>query len=202
MTTQPPIADRPFRRVHVVVSGFLQRYGDRNGMARLWRALHECASEDTAILHCTWNDDFRDTAEFVWRYRATQGEPTRIALYGYSWGVAGCIRLARELQKRGMGVDYLVSSDGVYRHWYPLGSWRAMVSWSRLVVPANVANVFWFRQRSNLPAGHDIVAEDRTKTQVLNPVTLTRTHQYMDDAPEFAARSIQVAHWLHGEAAA
>lgn len=201
MTEQTPIADRPFRRVHVVVSGFLQRYGDRNGMARLWRALHGCASEDTAILHHRWNDDFRDAAEFIWRYRATQGEPTRIALYGYSWGVAGCLRLARELQKRGMGVDYLVSSDGVYRHWYPLGSWRAMVSWSKLVVPSNVANVLWFRQRSNLPAGHDIVAEDSSKTQVFKPVVLEQTHQYMDDAPMFHAKSVEVAKLLAGEAA-
>lgn len=201
MTEQTPIADRPFRRVHVVVSGFLQRYGDRNGMARLWRALHSQADADTAILHQRWCDDFRDVAEFVWRYRATQGEPTRIALYGYSWGVAGCLRLARELQKRGMGVDYLVSSDGVYRHWYPLGSWRAMVSWSRLVVPSNVANVFWFRQRANLPAGHEIVAEDRAKTQVFKPVVLTSTHQYMDDAPMFHAKAIEVSKWLSGEAA-
>lgn len=201
MTEQTPIADRPFRRVHVVVSGFLQRYGDRNGMARLWRALHAQADADTAILHQRWCDKFSDVAEFVWRYRATQGEPTRIALYGYSWGVSGCLRLARELQKRGMGVDYLVSSDGVYRHWYPLGSWRAMVSWSKLVVPSNVANVFWFRQRQNLPAGHDIVAEDRTKTQVFKPVVLTSTHQYMDDSPMFHAKAVEVAKWLAGEAA-
>ena len=173
------------KNYHVVISGFLQTEGKPNGMIRLWRDLHRAQSgPDTLVLLRTWNDAMDTLAEFIWRLAA---DDVSVKIYGYSWGGAAAMRLAKGLQKRGIGVREMVLSDAVYRHGYWLGNWRALVPFSTLRVPANVECVRWLRQQGGFwkISGHTIVADCPRKTAVLNPILVTCSHTYMDDLPSF-----------------
>jgi hypothetical protein len=112
------------------------------------------------------------------------------------------VLLARELAGCGINVRALVLSDPVYRHGYRLGQWRAMVPWSRIKVPTNVAEVWWFRQKNPRfgfrsgswwhPSGHELLVETE-ETIVHGPWILEREHDSMDDAEEFHETASQVA---------
>ncbi len=170
---------------HIVISGFLQTEGKPNGMIRLWRDLHKShAGPDTLVLLRTWNDNMNTLAEFIWRLAA---DNVSVKIYGYSWGGAAAMRLARGLQRRGINVLNMVLSDAVYRHGYWLGNWRALVPFSCLTVPSNVKVVQWFRQQGELwrISGHTVIAEDPNKTWILPAHIALCSHAYMDDLPVF-----------------
>lgn len=186
-------ADAPIRAWHVCVAGFLQTEGEPTGIVRLWRRLHQQHSDPrTRVELRSWADRTDTLAELIWRLRP-DNHPPLIRLYGYSWGGAACVRLARDLQKRGLPVASMVLSDAVYRHPYWAGNWRAFVPLSRLVVPANVREVFWFRQQNNWPSGHTLVAA--YPQTVIHPAHVIGWfgHQYMDDLDEFHRLAEHVA---------
>lgn len=187
------ISQRPaIHTWHVLCAGFLQREGDPNGFLRLWHELHaEHAGPDTCVLLRQWSDDTNRLAELI--FRLCNRTAPCIVLYGYSWGGWSAVLLARQLQRRGLFVDHLVLCDAVYRHWYWLGQWRAFWPWKRIVIPANVAEVTWFRQRFDWPRGHDVVAEDGRETRVHEPREVRVAHVYMDDLAEFRATAKAIA---------
>lgn len=114
-------------------------------------------------------------------------------LAGYSWGGYTAIKLAQQLAKRGLRVRHIILSDAVYRHHYWLGQWRALVPWTKIVIPKNVQEVTWFYQRQNLPRGHNIVALNG-KT-IINPGISVHgiTHKYMDDCDQFHEAVLRIA---------
>ncbi len=186
-----------FSEFHIVISGFLQNEGKVHGMVRLWGDLyHEHACEDTLVMMKTWNDNMDSLAEFIWRM-ADDGPIIRV--YGYSWGGAAAMKLAKALKKRGHKVCTMVLSDAVYRHSYWLGNWRAFVRCFKIVVPSNVKGVWWFRQKSKFGrlSGHDIVADQSSvgfdKATVLQPVWCNCSHQYMDDSLLFHNKAREIA---------
>jgi hypothetical protein len=87
----------------------------------------------------------------------------------------------------------MVLSDPVYRS--PLGMfrWLALFSWRRIRVPANVRAVHWFRQRSSLPAGHELWPERKERTTISPAVWAEVSHQYMDDLRLFHRECERVA---------
>ncbi len=181
------------RTWHVVISGFLQHEGLPVGMVRLWHDLHEShAGPDAYVLFCKWNADWAALAELIGRYRETE-EP-RIAIYAYSWGGMSAVFLSRQLQRRGIDVKWMVLSDPVYRHSYPLGNWRTLVPWSEIVVPTNVDWVDSFRQRTSWLRAHRVVAADSDETHVSAPWMARHIdHSHMDDLVEFQKRCREVA---------
>lgn len=182
------------RQWHVVISGFLQRQGHPNGMLRLAMQLHrQYASNDCMVELRLWQEDMKGLAEKIWLTRPADSRPPRVKIYGYSWGGAAALQLAEQLWDRSIDVEYVVLSDAVYRHRYWLGNWRACWPFSSLIVPPNVRRVAWYRQRRNWPRGHDVIAATPHKTDITNGAILDATHAYMDDAPQFIAKCLEVA---------
>ena len=179
---------------HIVLSGFLQRAGDVNGVVLIWNELRRLVHgrpDAVAQLH-SWNANLVDLAELIARTRPSEEMP-RVHIYGYSWGGQSAVNLARELGRRGVPVDRLVLSDAVYRHWYKLGWWRAFVPWLKIRVPDTVRRVTHFRQQQSLPMGHIVQAENPGLTTV-DPVVLLRVdHKWMDDAAEFRCACLEAA---------
>jgi pimeloyl-ACP methyl ester carboxylesterase len=199
------MASPPIRNWHIVISGFLQTEGTVSGCVSLWRKLQRLSDDNTSVILHSWKDNFSDLAELIWRFSPADEHKLCIKVYAYSWGGYSAILLARALQKRGLNVRALVLSDAVYRHWYLLGQWRAMVPGSRIIVPDNVREVFWFRQREPriqfgngwrnvlCPAGHRVVAKNKSATKVHEPVILKVSHSYMDEAKQFQQEAVRVA---------
>jgi len=166
---------------YIVIGGYLQREGEPNGMVRLWRWLHgRHTSSVCRVEFRTWNDRFESLVELIWLLRPN-GRATVIYLYGYSWGGMSAVLLARQLQQRGIRVKRLTLADAVYRHWYWLGQWRALVPWSRIKIPSNVQEVSWMRQTMGWPCGHNLVAVDPQQTMIHGPLIGSVNHYYMDD---------------------
>lgn len=198
-------------RWHVVISGFLQNEGDPTGMVMIWRKLRALASEHSCVELRSWNDNFANLAELIYRFKPAQGHPT-INVYAYSWGGMSAMHFAEELAKRdNMGIENMVLSDPVYRHRYWLGQWRAMMPWSEIVVPQNVKAVWWYKQTNPRfdfrtgsiipkiqPQGHKLICLSPS-TRVngdrksCRPILLTNDHNHMDDAQKFRLKCLEVA---------
>ena len=171
---------------HVVIPGLLQREGDVNGMVRLWRSIHlERSGPQTCVDLRSWNSNWSDVAELIWRFRPRDKDPA-IRLYGYSYGGYGAILLAEQLRRRGLEVGSIVLSDAVRR-------WRACWPAAALTVPVNVREVHWFYQRTDWPRGHRVVAADPDHTVIHDQVLVMRSHRWMDDLESFHELSRQVA---------
>ena len=183
---------------NICIGGFLQHEGKPTGMVRLWRLLGlKRSGPNSQVLLRSWSDNFADLAELIFRMR--NGADPDICIHGYSWGGFSATVLARELQRRNLRVRCLVLCDPVYRHWYKLGQWRALMPWSEIEIPANVDEVYWFRQNRNLPRGHELVPEPVRlngirqpvgRTVIHPPVWLECDHAYCDDSSEFHLMSL------------
>ena len=173
-------------RWHVVISGFTQTESRWHGMVKLWREMHarSTAAEDVVSLR-TWNSNWRALAEHIFLVQQEQGTRIKVACYGYSWGCSGLVKLARELNKRGIPVESMVLSDPIYLSPLLPFRWLAMTNWRPVVIPANVRMVRWFFQRQNLPQSPGIIASDKNRTMIFEPTELDRQHEYCDDSNQF-----------------
>jgi pimeloyl-ACP methyl ester carboxylesterase len=174
--------DKPkgyFDSWHVVFGGFRQTESN-GGMIRLFRDLHNRhASNGAAVVYYNWDAKVRRIAELIQRLRSWSGKVT-VQIYGYSWGGAASVNLARELRKLGISVKRLVLCDPVYRHAYWLGQWRALFHGIAIRIPDNVEYVCWTRQRESWPCGHNLrnVSEE---TIIEPPKVLKCVHTAMDE---------------------
>lgn len=200
---------------HIVFGGFLQGLHDPscNGTLTLWGKLHnELAGPDCCVEWHPWSADVDALAEKIFNFH--NGRPPLICVYGYSWGGTTAMRFARCLRRRGLRIRCMVLTDAVYRHWYTLGQWRALVPCSYLLVPNNVDRVDWFYQRGPRfslsrfrteggtfvePAGHKVRAEDPEATFVFPGQELGFDHSHMDNAPQFHNCAINHARRYHDE---
>jgi pimeloyl-ACP methyl ester carboxylesterase len=179
------VTEAPIRSWHVVISGFLQDEGEPTGMVSLWRRLRRLSDAETCVELRNWNDNWRQFAELIWRMRPADCEPD-VRIYAYSYGGGwGAMQLARQLKRRGIGVRVMVLSDPVFRSPWLLLRWLSLVSYAFIVVPDNVRNVIWFRQTTNRPAGHHLIAQNPDRTRIAESKWVEVAHQYMDDLPEF-----------------
>ena len=190
------MAETRIRTRHVCISGFLQSIAKPVGFERLWLKLRRHEKPTSRVSYLPWNANWSSVAEHFMRTGPADDFTTlTVRVYAYSWGVGnGFMKLARELRKRGMSIEKAVLCDGVYHSgWLP---WRAVFSpfWTpRIVVPDNVGEVWWLRQKENKPMGHDILAASCVSTTIHDPRVLSVAHSYMDDAPEFHRLCLQVA---------
>ncbi len=174
------------REWHVVISGFTQQSGTLNGCVQIWGELIRLAASrpDARVELLTWNDNVANLAELISRI-APEIEQPIVNIYGYSWGGMTAANFARELRRRSIDVNQMVLSDAVYRHWFNLGQWRALVPSIPIWIPDNVKRVKWFRQKENWPRGHDLRADNPGKTMIEPPVVLQTDHCWMDDHKAF-----------------
>ena len=187
---------------HIVISGFTQNVDRMTGLMRLM--LHmgaEHRGPDTTVELRRWCDDWDALAEFIHLQR--NGEAPRVFIYAYSYGAGwGFVRLARELQERGILVAAAVLSDPVYRSPYLSGRWRSVAPFWRptIKIPSNVGTVWSYRQDSKPwwqiwePRGHDVKADDPKATRSIQVYNIPDvSHAYMDDLPLFHEQSLEVA---------
>ena len=166
--------------------GFLQKDGDVNGMVTLWdRLRRKYSSHDVIVERHSWYTNASDLAEMINRIHVEDIEKPEIVVIGYSWGGTTSLNFARELGKRGLRVSRMVLSDAVYRPWLPLGYSLAFCPCVTLKVPPSVKRVTAYRQRTNWPRGHRLVAKNYLVTDIDTPVFLPNDHIHMGNAIEF-----------------
>lgn len=199
----------PIRRWHIFIGGFLQTEGKPTGISAAWHRIHCAVSgPQTVVILKSWRNNWSDAAE--WVYRMRNGTTPDVRIYGYSWGGYSATLLAKELRRRAIPVSHMVLCDPVYRHWYKLGQWRAMVPWSEIRIPSNVREVSWLRQQNPRwqpilsghwpqPAGHELIAERPYNaatgqgTRLNDPILLDCEHVWADDDIRFHQLVDQVA---------
>lgn len=179
---------------HLVISGFRQHRGRIAGCDRVVARLNEFRRPGVRVELLPWNADWRGEAQFIARH-AAQNFPPLVCVFAYSWGFGwGAIRLAEALGKlaRPLRVYGLVGCDGVYRHGYHCGNWRALWPWTTIRLPGNVdrCGVTLFAQQNTLPAGHRVVDAtgreiERQRLDVIHDDTglaLPASHLNLDEA--------------------
>lgn len=191
--------------LNVCISGFTQTQGRGHGVFRLSESLVERGYNDGVdrrVWYLRWNENWRRWAEHVELIGVLHNREVLVAVYGYSWGGGwGAMQFARELRRLGIGVRFMVLCDPVFRSWHPLLRFQSLfrrdvpfLSAPVIRVPSNVGEVFAFNQTFNRPQAHRLLPENGT---IIHPsVRLFRTHEAMDDAPEFHQQALATAEKL------
>ena len=187
-------------RIHQCISGFTQRENRIHGVFKLAEKLIKegyADHSDTRVSLRPWNDDWDAVAENAWILGQHHEATIEVQIYAYSWGGGwGAPRLCRELDDRGIRVRRVVLSDPVYRHPNPLLRISSLFSRRSRFAPVirfpdNIDFIHQLFQTRNRPQGHKVVAPSNVTMAPAVPVD--KTHQYMDDAPEFHAAAIAAA---------
>ena len=186
---------RQLQGMHLIFPGFTQGYDRVNGSEILCREMISVVPEHHGVFFFTWDVDPRAIAKFVNRMCS---DVARVCFYCYSWGGDTGVDCCAELKTMGREVEAFVACDIVYRTswlptWLPLNI-LSMTKLPTIVMPSNVVEVWQFRQKNNRPRGHNIVHEKGHNVPVIHaPVLLDRTHEWMDDAPEYQEKALAVA---------
>ncbi len=195
--------------LNVCISGYTQTQGRGHGVFRLSEAMTEAGYNcgvDRRVWYLKWNEDWRRWAQHVELIGLLHNEEVLVAIHAYSWGGGwGAVELAKELRRLGIGVRRMVLCDPVYRSRWLSCRWRSLLRRDVPVlgaptirIPSNVGVVHCFHQTMNRPQAHRLLPDNGT---TIHPsVRLFRTHEAMDDAPEFHQQSLAVAEQLAREA--
>lgn len=161
-------------------------------------------SESVEVCLKTWNDDFAQLAEliFVEAQLAEELRP-KIVLAGYSWGGGrGVITLAKELRRRGLGIQRVDLCDAVYFSPYPLWVCRALGAFRDqqvIRIPPNVRHVTFGRQTQSEPNGHPVVAKNTRRTTIEEEYTINADHIWADDDHQWHERVCRSAAKVIGQ---
>jgi hypothetical protein len=183
--------------IHQCISGFTQNEGYFHGVMKLSERLHETGIDDGfnhRVILNRWNSDWKKIAEYYWLLAEYYIEPISLCIYAYSWGAGwGAMQLAKHLSNSRIQIRVMVLSDPVYRHKNYLMRLLNIPIFDPIIkVPHNVKEVFSFKQRTNWPRGHRLIADNGT---VIHPTVVIEncTHQKMDDSWLFHALCLEVA---------
>jgi hypothetical protein len=157
------------------VGGFVKNDDKRHSEVQIIQRL---SAEKLPALHAAVFEN-RQTAEAlkqITRWLDTDGDghlsaqekqKARIILFGHSWGGSAVIRLAEDLDRRGIPVLLTIQVDSVNRGWG-----------HDCVIPANVARATDFYQTRGLVHGcQTIHAEDSQRTQITGSYEFEYTEQ-------------------------
>lgn len=159
----------PLYAHQLVISGNWQHRGRLAGCDCALTKLDVYRRPGVRVESLAWDADWRSEAAFIARHAPPDADPL-VCIYPYSWGFGwGAIQLARELDRLHIPVYGMKVCDGVYRHSYRCGNWRALVPGSVVRLPPNVRRntnhlmqdgVELFVQRNSLLRGHRVVDAD------------------------------------------
>lgn len=191
-------------RWHQCISGFTQDARRCHGVLRLSERLHAAGYNNhvSRVSLRPWNADWDEVAENIWLVGQHHQAEIAVNIYAYSWGVGwGAVQLCRQLAKRGITVHCLVAADGVFRHPRLLLRWTSLIrrdlTFAPVIrIPSNVHTVLPLHQTQNRPQGHRIVGDRDFSGVIYESREVQSTHQYMDDAREFHALSLDAARRL------
>ena len=190
------------RHWHIIFGGFLQDQGNPTvGTVGTWHKLHsEVSDKETVVEWHPWCSCTTQLTERIRRFSCHDRDLTIITVYAYSWGATAARNLCESLKRVNLRVETVILTDGVYRHHYKLGWWRAAFSSSFLLFPDNVKTVHYQVQsnpRFSLsrklkqlgdffePSGHRVHAADPRKTLIIQHPVTTLSHTHMDEASLF-----------------
>ncbi len=186
-----------YRYVVILFAGFLQRVGSpQNGILQLRDRLYRSiAGPDFLIDYYPWYIGADEIARMISELDAECEDlllrRLRVMIVGFSWGGATAVQVCSRLARQGICVDQLTLCDPVARHGR-LGWLRALLPWSRLVVPDSVLRLTVFRQRHPrfrptppffFPGGQRVVSG--ANTRINGVFELDLEHWEMDSAPDF-----------------
>lgn len=172
----------------VTLQGFTESAESRTGTEDLFfQVIRKFASPNVTTYHpLMWTADVKAIA----RQLARQGV-TRTAIVSYSHGQAAATDFADECYNLGIRVDLWLACDPVYRpSWLPRSNWlqpfafRALMKNSIITVPENIRRVVGVRQKTTIPAGHDLRAKS-SGTNIVPLRYLNYSHTSIDQAPEW-----------------
>ncbi|TXH15551.1 MAG: alpha/beta hydrolase [Hyphomicrobiaceae bacterium] len=168
----------------VLLSGFTQSEAHYNGITELALKLRSTLpAADNVWVH---------TPPYLWRRRENtigaflqQAGAKEVMIVGYSWGGNKAIKLAEELQDRGIKVPYMVLSDPVRRPAGPavIGKIPFMRELLAFKLPENVGKCHVFLQEGDWPTGFPV--RGSFLTEVETTVVEEVPHDLMDNLPEF-----------------
>jgi len=168
--------------------GFTENASRATGVEKLWADMRRYSSRGVVVLTPReWRDDMDALASFISRNSNCEAA---VLVVAYSWGCGvGFRRFAQAAWVLGFPVVCACLADPVYRSpilpsWLPLNP-LSLTRVPRLGVPASVRNVRWVRQSTDIPAGHDLYAEDPGMTCIDPPLWCECGHRTIDDSPAF-----------------
>lgn len=175
-----------------IIPGFLQTFGEPNGMVGLWRNLKQYETKDVQVSINTWSENWESVAELIWRCRSDFVKP-KVNIFAYSWGAGyGAIELAKYLEHRSLIVDTMILSDPVYRSRFFATRWLAFSRLPKIRIPDNVNEVYAFYQTYDNLRGHELVCGSDTIEHP--PVIVSNIpHSEMDDLPQFQSLCRDIA---------
>lgn len=183
---------------HIPIFGFRQTIGQPTGIDKLWSSLRVFSTTSVSVFPpLKWNTDFENISEFIHNHWFPGTDRPEILVYAYSWGCGhGATSLAKGLKRRGLLIDSMVLCDPVYYKWGQW--WRALICSPSITIPQNVVEVHSFFQRLNKPQGTSLYAENEERTTIHVAKQLYRSHAYMDEAPEFHSKCLEIAEKFSG----
>lgn len=171
----------PVERWCNIITGYTQHGGTPTLLNSLAHELeNRFCGPGVRVRQHAWNDNWTHYAEAV---RRSSTYAPKVVAVGYSWGGGwGLVKLAQALDGYGIKIAKAVLVDPVYRHPYPWGQWRAFLPFIPIAIPANVGEVWQFRQTTNWPCGHRLMAEDPKATTIHDArIVINARHDQMDD---------------------
>jgi hypothetical protein len=156
------------------VGGFVKKDDSRHAEVQIVRRL---SGEKLPAFHAAVFENRQTTEALkqIIRWLDTDGDghlsaqekqDARIILFGHSWGGAAVIRLAEDLERRGIPVRLTIQVDSVNKVWG-----------HDCVIPANVAQATDFYQTRGLHGCRAIRAEDPQRTRITGTYEFEYTEQ-------------------------
>lgn len=179
-----------------VIGGFGQDEEFDNGCTELCEKLRSnldaYSQLSVRVRFNEWDSRWRRVARRAHLLRLRYPKPERfgIVAFCYSWGCGnGLVQYAKALQRFGLRIDCAVLCDPIYRHWYPLGDWRAMIGGYSITLPPNVLSYYGFFQRVSRPMG----VKPHGPATCLGWDQIGYEHIECDDSPEWHDKCVSVA---------
>jgi hypothetical protein len=173
--------------INVVIDsymGFSQKLDKHTGFDDLYATLVTQLSGKARVINIPhrWNSWVGVDAKQVARHSTSKTYHVRI---GYSYGGYAAYKRCEADSKLGITVDRLFLIDAVWRlktaRWSWLARLSSVVGKPKFKIPPNVKNVTCWRQKVNLPAGHEITVQDDGHTILDDRSWVDVPHNDMDN---------------------
>jgi len=175
----------------IMFSGFQESEARQSGFERgFFSTVRHFSGPDVTTYHPrTWKTNVRNLLRQLYENGISQ-----VAIITYSHGQAAAMAFSRLAPQYGVTISVLLCNDPIYRPpWLPRNtlfqamSFRSIFGSPVIKVPSSVRRVHYVVQDITLPAGHKMVAEDPTQTQVHTPIKIQLPHIRIDESPTWWA---------------
>ena len=157
----------------ICISGFLDKLDQNSGVYSLYQKLVIQNPHDIIIL-LNWNTKIYKFIKFF-----NLGY-NKITIIGYSYGGNTAALLVKEMNRRGVSVDYLFMIDAVWRRWKRRPSITSLDHTKTIVLTDGVKELFSWRQYYGKILGHEIISGENT---IRHDYVVNTNHTNIDSDP-------------------